>query len=63
MGRIAEIQRKHLEQLMGAESMGITVTDISLWDPKVCKPFTTGICPHDLFTNTVGVPAPVRGWG
>lgn len=24
-----------------------------MWDPKVCRPFVSGICPHDLFTNTV----------
>ncbi|KAL8293088.1 hypothetical protein RQP46_000782 [Phenoliferia psychrophenolica] len=52
MGRLAELQRKLLEQLMGAEAMGIIQTDISMWDPKVCRPFISGICPHDLFTNT-----------
>lgn len=52
MGRLAELQRKHLEQLMGAEAMGIIQADISLWDLKACRPFICGICPHDLFTNT-----------
>lgn len=33
--------------------MGIVQIDISMWDPKVCRPFIAGICPHDLFTNTV----------
>ncbi|SCZ97696.1 BZ3500_MvSof-1268-A1-R1_Chr4-3g07381 [Microbotryum saponariae] len=52
MGRRAEVQRKLLEQLMGAESMGIVTVTPSLWDPKVCRAFVTGICTHDLFTNT-----------
>lgn len=38
---------------MGAEAMGIIQADISLWDLKACRPFICGICPHDLFTNTV----------
>lgn len=38
---------------MGPEAMGIIQVDISMWDPKVCKPYIAGICPHDLFTNTV----------
>ncbi|GAA5830408.1 hypothetical protein JCM11251_001335 [Rhodosporidiobolus azoricus] len=52
MGRLAEQQRKLLEQLMGAEALGIVQHDISLYDPKLCHPFVAGICPHDLFTNT-----------
>ncbi|GAA5912443.1 hypothetical protein JCM6882_005512 [Rhodosporidiobolus microsporus] len=52
MGRLAEQQRKLLEQLMGAEALGIVQHDISLYDPKLCHPFVSGICPHDLFTNT-----------
>ncbi|BGP37973.1 splicing factor [Rhodotorula kratochvilovae] len=52
MGRLAEQQRKLLEQLMGAEALGIVTHDISLYDHKLCHPFVAGICPHDLFTNT-----------
>ncbi|KAI5476253.1 RNA-binding protein Luc7-like 2 [Pseudohyphozyma bogoriensis] len=52
MGRLAELQRKLLEQLMGAEAMGIVQADISMWDPKACRPYIAGICTHDLFTNT-----------
>ncbi|GAA6008951.1 hypothetical protein JCM10207_004038 [Rhodosporidiobolus poonsookiae] len=52
MGRLAEQQRKLLEQLMGPEALGIVQHDISLYDPKLCHPFVAGICPHDLFTNT-----------
>jgi hypothetical protein len=59
MGRLAELQRNLLTQLMGAEAMGIITTDVSMWDPKVCRPFVTGICPHDLFTNTVRYPLPL----
>lgn len=46
---------------MGAEAMGIIQTDISMWDPKVCRPFISGICPHDLFTNTVSPPPSPAG--
>ncbi|GAA5878395.1 hypothetical protein JCM16303_002758 [Sporobolomyces ruberrimus] len=52
MGRLAEQQRKLLEQLMGPEALGIVQNDVSLYDPKLCHPFVAGICPHDLFTNT-----------
>ncbi|KAH8922909.1 LUC7-domain-containing protein [Atractiella rhizophila] len=52
MGRLAEMQRKHLEQLMGPEAMGVIQADIKFWDPKVCRNFLCGTCPHDLFTNT-----------
>ncbi|GAA5968296.1 hypothetical protein JCM11641_003800 [Rhodosporidiobolus odoratus] len=52
MGRLAEHQRKLLEQLMGPEALGITLHDISLYDPKLCHPFVAGVCPHDLFGNT-----------
>ncbi|KAI0306327.1 hypothetical protein B0F90DRAFT_1688988 [Multifurca ochricompacta] len=39
MGRLAEMQRKLLEQMMGPEAM-------------VCRNFLCGTCPHTLFTNT-----------
>ncbi|GAA5848658.1 hypothetical protein JCM8547_004586 [Rhodosporidiobolus lusitaniae] len=52
MGRLAEHQRKLLEQLMGPEALGIAQVEISLYDHKLCHPFVAGICPHDLFTNT-----------
>jgi len=35
------------------EALGIVTHDISLYDHKLCHPFVAGICPHDLFTNTV----------
>ncbi|POY70605.1 hypothetical protein BMF94_6383 [Rhodotorula taiwanensis] len=52
MGRLAEQQRKLLEQLMGPEALGIVQHNISLYDPKLCHAFVAGICPHELFTNT-----------
>lgn len=55
---VQEQQRKLLEQLMGPEALGIVQHNISLYDPKLCHPFVAGICPHDLFTNTVSSPAP-----
>ncbi|POW02638.1 hypothetical protein PSHT_12024 [Puccinia striiformis] len=53
MGRLAELQRKNLEHLMGAEAMGIIQVDLKFTDPKVCRSYLCGACPHDLFTNTV----------
>jgi len=37
---------------MGAEAMGVVQIDLKLTDPKVCRSFICGTCPHDLFTNT-----------
>ncbi|KNZ58288.1 hypothetical protein VP01_195g4 [Puccinia sorghi] len=45
--------RKNLEHLMGAEAMGIIQVDLKFTDPKVCRSYLCGACPHDLFTNTV----------
>lgn len=41
------------QQMMGAEAMGITTTQLSITDEKVCKNFLCGTCPHVVFTNTV----------
>ncbi|KAL1898496.1 splicing factor [Sporothrix stenoceras] len=48
---MAAEQRKLLEQLMGG---GVTSrgAQMSLNDPKVCRSYIAGTCPHDLFTNT-----------
>lgn len=40
-----------LEQLMGAGASS-RHAQLSLTDPKVCRSFLVGTCPHDLFTNT-----------
>jgi len=52
MGRLAEMQRKLLEQMMGPEAMGIATVNLSWPDEKVCRNFLCGTCPHTLFTNT-----------
>ncbi|KAI9835929.1 MAG: hypothetical protein M1819_001827 [Sarea resinae] len=52
---MAAEQRKLLEQLMGDQLMGSgssRTPQLSLTDPKVCRSFLAGTCPHDLFTNT-----------
>ncbi|KAI5300495.1 splicing factor [Ascosphaera atra] len=54
---MAAEQRKLLEQLMGAEQMvGFSAASrnqqIPITDPKVCRSYLVGTCPHDLFTNT-----------
>ncbi|KAI9893971.1 MAG: splicing factor [Vezdaea aestivalis] len=53
---MAAEQRKLLEQLMGDQLMGgggaSRGQQLSITDPKVCKSFLAGTCPHDLFTNT-----------
>jgi hypothetical protein len=47
---MAAEQRKLLEQLMGASTT--RAAQVSLTDPKVCRSYIAGTCPHDLFTNT-----------
>ncbi|KAI6247112.1 U1 snRNP-associated protein [Erysiphe necator] len=48
---MAAEQRKLLEQLMGATHSSQTA-QLSITDPKLCRSFLVGTCPHDLFTNT-----------
>lgn len=48
---MAAEQRKLLEQLMGSSSTSRDA-HLSLDDPKVCRSYLAGTCPHDLFTNT-----------
>lgn len=48
---MAAEQRKLLEQLMGASSTS-RAAQLSMNDPKVCRSYIAGTCPHDLFTNT-----------
>ncbi|OAL52453.1 LUC7-domain-containing protein [Pyrenochaeta sp. DS3sAY3a] len=47
--------RRLLEQLMGEQSMSgydQRAPQLSITDPKVCRSYLVGNCPHDLFTNT-----------
>ncbi|KAK4214128.1 hypothetical protein QBC37DRAFT_421766 [Rhypophila decipiens] len=48
---MAAEQRKLLEQLMGG-GIARSNSQISLTDPKACRSYIAGNCPHDLFTNT-----------
>ncbi|CAN8098330.1 unnamed protein product [Discula destructiva] len=48
---MAAEQRKLLEQLMGG-GIAARSSQISLTDPKACRSYIAGTCPHDLFTNT-----------
>ncbi|KAI0888088.1 LUC7 protein [Annulohypoxylon maeteangense] len=48
---MAAEQRKLLEQLMGGPQTS-RASQVSLTDPKVCRSYIVGTCPHDLFTNT-----------
>lgn len=47
---MAAEQRKLLEQLMGATTSH--QAKVAIDDPKVCRSYIVGSCPHDLFTNT-----------
>ncbi|OXV08807.1 hypothetical protein Egran_03430 [Elaphomyces granulatus] len=54
---MAAEQRKLLEQLMGADQLMGTgaasrSAQLSITDPKVCRSYIVGTCPHDQFTNT-----------
>jgi hypothetical protein len=44
-----------VEQLMGEQLMsglGTRAPQVSINDPKVCRSYLVGTCPHDLFMNT-----------
>ncbi|KAF2149429.1 LUC7-domain-containing protein [Myriangium duriaei CBS 260.36] len=51
---MAAEQRKLLEALMGDQLMSSNsrAPQVSITDPKVCRSYLVGTCPHDLFTNT-----------
>ncbi|GAB7338167.1 hypothetical protein MBLNU457_4516t1 [Dothideomycetes sp. NU457] len=52
---MAAEQRKLLEQLMGDQLMSSgpsRAPQVSITDPKVCRSYIVGTCPHSLFTNT-----------
>lgn len=52
---MAAEQRKLLEQLMGEQMMagpGTRAPQVAITDPRVCRSFLVGECPHNLFTNT-----------
>ncbi|KAF2713889.1 LUC7-domain-containing protein [Pleomassaria siparia CBS 279.74] len=47
--------RRLLEQLMGEQLMSGSdqrAPQLTMKDPKVCRSYIVGNCPHDLFTNT-----------
>lgn len=48
---MAAEQRKLLEQLMGASATS-QASKVSFSDPKLCRSYIAGTCPHILFTNT-----------
>lgn len=58
---MAAEQRKLLEKLMGADSLGFRSekskrgrgdASMDLHDPRICKSFVVGTCVHDIFANT-----------
>lgn len=53
---MAAEQRRLLEQLMGEQLLAgpnsTKASTLTLTDPKVCRSYLCGSCPHDLFTNT-----------
>ncbi|KAF2860526.1 LUC7-domain-containing protein [Piedraia hortae CBS 480.64] len=55
---MAAEQRRLLEQLMGDQLYSSSANSsskppaLSITDPKVCRAYVCGSCPHDLFTNT-----------
>lgn len=53
---MAAEQRKLLAQLMGDQLMSgpgsARAPQLAITDPKVCRSYLVGTCPHDLFTNT-----------
>lgn len=50
---MAAEQRKLLEQLMGSNMMTSSGSQATVFtDPKVCRSFLVGDCPHDMFVAT-----------
>lgn len=52
---MAAEQRKLLLNLMGADALdprGPKRQAVNLYNPRVCKSFLVGTCPHDIFTGT-----------
>ncbi|KAF4554356.1 LUC7-like protein [Elsinoe fawcettii] len=51
---MAAEQRKALEALMGDQLMSSSAKapQLPIDDPKVCRSYLVGTCPHELFTNT-----------
>nr|POE49024.1 u1 snrnp-associated protein [Quercus suber] len=53
---MAAEQRRLLAQLMGDQLMNSGSSaqraSLTITDPKVCRSYLCGACPHDLFTNT-----------
>lgn len=47
----ANVLSAYTEQLMGVGTSSRS-SQLSFTDPKVCRSFLVGTCPHDLFTNT-----------
>ncbi len=45
--------RKQLDALMGIDRNGDVKIRKNFNDPEVCKSYLVGLCPHDLFINTV----------
>lgn len=49
----AEEQRRQLDALMGISRNESSSKSQHFTDPQICRNFCCGLCPHDLFTNTV----------
>jgi hypothetical protein len=45
-----------LQDLMGAEAMGLGTSIKDITDERLCPYFLSGVCPHELFSNTVRFP-------
>lgn len=54
--------RKQLDALMGADRNG-DMSISSFQDHQVCKFFLAGLCPNELFNNTVRRPVLVSFYG
>ncbi|VVT49484.1 uncharacterized protein SAPINGB_P002292 [Magnusiomyces paraingens] len=53
---MAAEQRKRLEKLMGADALDPQSSSrkhhVNLHNPRICRSFLVGTCPHDLFVGT-----------
>lgn len=50
---MVDAMRKQLDALMGTDRNGGPTITKSFTDPDICTSYLVGLCPHELFNNTV----------
>lgn len=53
IGKMVDAMRKQLDALMGTNRNGDPTVKKHFTDSDVCTSYLIGLCPHELFNNTV----------